>query len=79
MALPTYAQEVKFLTMLLEEMTEVHKLSVIYKDNQRTISLANNSQVGFCTKHIDNCHSFLRDMVEYKDIGTSIFVVKITQ
>ena len=54
--------------MLLEEMTEVQEPSVIYEDNPDAISLANNSQVGICTRKIDICHHFLNDMVEYKDI-----------
>ena len=54
--------------MLLGEMTEVQKTSVIYEDNQGDIFLAENRQVGICTKHIDICHHFLWDMVEEKDM-----------
>ena len=56
--------------MLLEGITEVHKPSVIYEYNQGMIFLAKNRQVGMCTKHIDICHHFMRDMVEdiYIDI-----------
>ena len=62
------AQALKFLSMLLVEMTEVKKPSVIYEDNQGAIFLAEIRQVGTCTKHIDVCHNFLRDMVKEKDI-----------
>ena len=67
-ALQACTQEVKFVSMLLREMTEVKKPSVIYEDNQGVIFLVKNRQVGICTKHIDICHHFLRYMVEVKDI-----------
>ena len=67
-AVSACAQEVKFVTIFLVEMTEVQKPSVIYEDNQGAIFLANISQVGICTKHIDICHHFLQDIVEGKDI-----------
>ena len=68
-ALPACTQEVKFISMLLGEITRVKNPSFIYEDNQGAIFLANNSrQVGICTKHIDICHHFLWDMVEEKDI-----------
>ena len=63
-ALSACAQEVKFVSMLLGEINEVKKPSVIYEDNQGAIFLAKNRQVGICTKHIDIRHNFLRDMVE---------------
>ena len=50
-------------------MTEVQKPSVIYEDNQGEVLIANNRQVGMRTKNINIRHHFLRDMVEYKDIG----------
>ena len=53
--------------MLLGEMTEVEKPSVIYEDNQGAIFLAKNRQVGIHTKQIDIRHHFLRGMVEDKD------------
>ena len=65
-ALLVCAQEVKFVNMLLEEMTEVQKPSVVYEENKGEIFLANNIQVGMCTNHIDICHNFMRDMVEEK-------------
>ena len=42
--------------------------SIICEDNQGTISLANNRQVGICTKHIDIRHHFLWDISEDKDV-----------
>ena len=63
-ALSACAQEVKFVNMLLEEMSEVQKPEFVNKDNQGAIFLAKNRQVGMCTKHIDICHHFLRYMVE---------------
>ena len=68
MALSACAQEVKFISMLLEETIEVKNPSVIYRDNQGAIFLANNRQLGMRTKHIDICHHILRDVVEDKDI-----------
>ena len=53
MALSECTQEVKCLSMFLGEMIEVKKSDVIYEDNQGTIFLAKNRQVGNCTKHID--------------------------
>ena len=61
-------QEVKIISMLLEEMTEVQKPSVIYKDNQGAVLLSKNRQVCMRTKHIDIRRHFLKDMVEDKDI-----------
>ena len=49
-------------------MIELHKPSVLYENNQGAIFPVKNSQVGICTKHIDICHHFMRDMMEYKDI-----------
>ena len=57
-----------FLSMLLGEMTKVKNPSIIYEDNQSTIFLAKNRQVGTRTKHIDIRHHFMREMVEEKDI-----------
>ena len=49
--------------MLLGEMNEVQKPSIIYEDNQGDIFLAKNRQVGIRIKHIDTCNNFLRDVV----------------
>ena len=54
--------------MLLGEMTEVEKPFVIYEDDQGTIFLAKNRQVGIHTKHIDIRHRFLRYIVEDKNL-----------
>ena len=57
-----------FVNILLEEMTEVQKTEVLYKDNQGFILLENNNKVGICTKHIDIFHHFLKGMAEDKDM-----------
>ena len=62
------AQELKFVSMLMGEMTDVEKPSVIYEDNQGVIFLAKNRQVGIRTKHSDIRHHFMRGMVEENDI-----------
>ena len=49
-------QEVKFISMFLGNMTKVENTSVIYEDNQGTIFLAKNRQVGIHTKHINIRH-----------------------
>ena len=43
-------QELKFVNMLLEGNTEVHKPSILYEYNQGVIFLANNTQAGMHTK-----------------------------
>ena len=68
MALRACEQYVKFVSMLLEEMNEAHKPSVIYEDNQGYIFLVKNMEVGMHTKHIDIRHHFLKVMVEDKYI-----------
>ena len=50
--------------MLLEEIYEVQKPENFYKDNQGTIFLENNRQVGMRIKHINIPHHYMRDMVE---------------
>ena len=67
-ALSACEHEVKVVSMFMGETTKVKNPSVIYEDNQGEIFLAKNRQVGFCTKHIDIRHHFLRDTVEEKDI-----------
>ena len=64
MALSAFVQEVKFVSMLLVEMTEVQNPFVIYEDDQGAIFLEKNRQVHIHTKHIDIRHHFLQDMVE---------------
>ena len=58
-----------FVSTLLKEITKVHKPSVVYKDNQVSIFLANNSQVVMRTKHIGIRHQFMTDMIDGKYIG----------
>ena len=62
------AQEVKFISMLLLETTEVNNPSVLYETNKGDILLAQKSQVGMRTKHIDMCQNFMGYMVEDKYI-----------
>ena len=57
-ALLAYEQELKFMDMLLEEMSEVQKPKKFHRDNQGAIFIAKNNQVGMHTKHIDICHTF---------------------
>ena len=67
-AMSACAQEVKLVSIFMGETNEVKQPSVIYENSQGAIFLANNSQVGILTKHIDIRHHFLQDMVEGKDI-----------
>ena len=60
--------------MLPEEINEVHKSSVIYKENQGAIFLAKNRQVGMRTKHVDICRHILRCKVE--DTSTDIKYIR---
>ena len=73
-ALLACAQEVKFFKMLLEEMAEVQNPSVVHENNQGAIFLANNKQVGICTKHIDICHHILREVIEDKDMDIKYII-----
>ena len=54
-----FSQDVKFVSMLLVEMTKVKNLSIIYENDQSTIFLENTRQVGICTRHIDIFHHFM--------------------
>ena len=71
-------QEVKLASMLIESMNKVKNTSVIYEDNQVRILLANNRQVGICTKQINVRHHFLRDILKIRILIYSILRVKIT-
>ena len=57
-------------------MTKVQKPLVIYEYNQGAILLANNRQVGFCTKHFNICHTFIREMMEDKDVYIQYIRIK---
>ena len=67
-AISMYAQQLIFVSMLLEEMTEVQNPSVINEDNQGAIYLVKNRPVVIRTNHIGVCHHFLRKIVEDKDV-----------
>ena len=49
-------------------MTKLQNPFVIYEDDQGTIFLAKNRQVGIHTKRIDIRHHFLRYIVEDKNL-----------
>ena len=66
MVISACVPEVKFVSMLLGEITKVENPSVIYEDKQGAVFLAKNMQVGIRTKHIGIRHHFLWDMVEEK-------------
>ena len=57
----------KFVNMLLQEITEFWKPEIMQEDNQGAIFLAKNRQVGMRTKHTNIRHHFMRYMVEGKD------------
>ena len=48
----------------------------MHKDNKGAIFLDKNSQVGMCTKYINICHKFLRNMVEEKDMDIKYIWIK---
>ena len=60
-------KEVKFVNMLLQEISEAQKPAILHKGNQWTIFIAKNRQVGMSTDHINICHHFLSDMVKDKE------------
>ena len=55
-------------------MAEVQNPSVVHENNQGAIFLANNKQVGICTKHIDICHRILREVIEDKDMDIKYII-----
>ncbi len=68
-AMSICGQEVKFVTMLLDEMVETTKLpSIIREDNTGALFLVNNPQVGQRTKHIDTRYHFVRDMIQRGEV-----------
>ena len=75
-ALLSCAQEVKFVNMLLKEMSKVHKPEIVYEDNQGAVFLAKNRQDFMCTKHINIGHHFLRGVVEESDMDIKYIISK---
>jgi hypothetical protein len=68
-AMSNCATEVKFVRMLLREITgEEQETSILHEDNTGAIFMVNNSQVGARTKHIDIRHHHVKDMVEEKEL-----------
>ena len=63
-ALSMAATEVKFLRMLIQEITGEKPLtSILREDNTGAIFLSKNEQIGPKTKHIDTRYRFVNDMV----------------
>ena len=58
------AQESKFTCMLIVELTEEEKVSLIYVDDVGSLLLADKPQVSQRTKHISIQHHFLRKLAE---------------
>ena len=63
-ALSSAAQELKFITQILDEIEEAKKPGFILGDNEGALALVKNRQVGARTKHIDTRHHFIRDLWE---------------
>jgi hypothetical protein len=68
MALTACAQDVLFVTNLLQELVgeQLLKPSFVYGDNVASLFLAQNTSVSQRTKHIDIRHRFVYDLVEDK-------------
>ena len=62
-------QEVKFLNILLEEISEVQKPEFFHEDNKGDMFLENIRKLGMHTKYIDIRHPFLKCMAEENDIN----------
>jgi hypothetical protein len=70
-AMSMCAQEVKFVSMLLNEMSKETKTpSIIREDNTGALFLIENAQIGSRTKHIDTRYHFVRDMVRNEELQT---------
>ena len=65
-AASTCATEIKFITMLLEELApnEVKRPGTLHEDNTGAIFLMENQAVGQRTKHIDIRYHHIREMIE---------------
>jgi len=62
----TCTTEIKFITMLLEELApnEVKRPGTLHEDNTGAIFLMENQAVGQRTKHIDIRYHHIREMIE---------------
>jgi len=68
-ALSMAATEVKFLRMLIQEITGEKPLtSILREDNTGAIFLSKNEQIGPKAKHIDTRYRFVNDMVLEKNL-----------
>jgi hypothetical protein len=65
-ALSMCAQEIKFITMLLNEIAADHveKPSILREDNTGAIFTAQNQQIGARTKHIDVKYHHVKNMLD---------------
>ena len=69
MAIATVAQEIKWLSQLMEELSSIanfisKKNITVYSDNQAAIAISKNDVHHDRTKHIDIRHHFIRDCVK---------------
>jgi hypothetical protein len=55
---------VKYVRLLLEEMSGPMPKSTIHEDNTGAIFMVKNSQIGERTKHIDTRHHYVKEQVE---------------
>ena len=76
-ALLECAQEMNFVNMLLQEITEFWKPEIMQEDNQGAIFLAKNRQVGMSTKHTNIRHHFMREIVEGRICISIILKIKL--
>ena len=69
-ALSMCAQEIKFITMLLDEIAVdfVENPSILREDNTGAIFTAKNQQIGAQTKHIDVKYHHVKDMLDAEEL-----------
>ena len=70
-ALSAIVSELKWLTMLLNEITGMTVPINLYSDNQATIALVNSDGPSERTKHIDIKHHYIKDAIRYSNIKLS--------
>ena len=62
------AQEAFWLMKLLNDLGEIEHPMVLFVDNQSVSSMCNKSINSPRSKHIDICHHFVRDSVQYSKL-----------
>jgi histone deacetylase 1/2 len=69
-AMSQCGQEIKFIAMLLNEVTggKVTLPSILREDNTGAIFIAKNQQIGTRTKHIDIKYHHVKDMIEDEEL-----------